>query len=102
MVELLLKMGADANFTDINGRNSLHHAINVARADSNASFEMERTLISYSADPKQRDNDNRTPLHFAFRKIANPNDTTEIDPFETVSSLSYLLDQNDINVRDNL
>jgi hypothetical protein len=63
---------------------------------------MERTLLSYKVDPKHRDVDNRTPLHFAFRKIADPYSTTEIDPFETVSSLSYLLDSNDVNIRDNL
>lgn len=35
---------------------------------------------------------NRTPIFYAFVKIGSPFDKTEIDPFETVSSLCALPD----------
>lgn len=86
-VELLLRMGADPNFKDNKSRSALHHAVNVANADADASFEMESLLLQYGADINLLDKNHRTPLYYSFVKIGKPFENTMIDPVETVSSI---------------
>ena len=85
--EFLLRIGADPNFADNKGRNALHHAVNMANADADASFEMESLLLKYGADINRLDKNQRTPLHYAFVKIGKPFENSMIDPVETVSSI---------------
>ena len=65
----------------------LHHAINMSSATADATFETELFLIENGVNINLRDVNNRVPLHYAFVKIDNWNDATQIDPIETVSSL---------------
>lgn len=74
-------------YRDPNKRTALHHAINCSTADANASFESERFLLKFGASVSERDSLNRTPLHYAFIKIDAHLQNSEIDPFETVSSI---------------
>lgn len=37
----MLNLGADPNFTDLNKRTALHHAVNEANVTADASFELE-------------------------------------------------------------
>jgi ankyrin repeat protein len=44
-------------------------------------------LIDRGVELNLRDDRGRTPLHYAFVKIGKWNDSSQIDPIETVSSL---------------
>jgi ankyrin repeat protein len=44
-------------------------------------------LIELGININAKDNKLRTPLHYAFVKIGNWKDSTQIDPIEQVSSL---------------
>jgi len=57
-------------------------------------------LIRYGARADALDKNGRTPIFYAFVKVKAPHVKTEIDPFETVSSLCALPDC-DVNVKDN-
>ncbi|CAK85722.1 unnamed protein product (macronuclear) [Paramecium tetraurelia] len=93
VVELFLtQYKADPNFRDKHNRTALHHAINTSNSQADASFEMEHLLIMNGANTSLKDYLNRTPLFYAFTKINKLNDFSEIDPFETVSSI--LADKN--------
>ncbi|CAD8079248.1 unnamed protein product [Paramecium primaurelia] len=93
VVELFLtKFKADPNFKDKYKRTALHHAINSSNSQADASFEMEYLLIMNGADTSAIDFLQRTPIFYAFTKINKQNDFSEIDPFETVSSI--LADKN--------
>lgn len=82
----LLDAGADINKTDHEYRNLLHHAVNVSQPNTEANFDLERVLIKRGIDMNQKDIRGRTPLSYAFIKIGKPDDYSEIDPIETVSS----------------
>lgn len=58
-------------------------------AGADASFEMEDFLLSRGAEINRRDKHGRVPMHYAFIKIGHPveNQTSAIDPIETISSL---------------
>lgn len=99
-VELLLNLGADPNFNDNKSRNALHHAVNKANADTDASFEMEALLLQFGAKINNIDKNGRSPLHYAFVKIGEPFVNSMIDPVETVSSLLGVVDC-EINIADN-
>ena len=86
-VETILKLGADPNQQDHNGRISLHIAVNNAETSADASFDMEALLIRQGANVNAIDKRGRTPLHYAFVKIGKPFNQEEIDPIETVTSL---------------
>ncbi|CAD8087427.1 unnamed protein product [Paramecium primaurelia] len=93
IVELFLtKYKADPNFRDKYNRTALHHAINTSNSQADASFEMEHLLIMNGANTSLKDFLQRTPLFYAFTKINKQNEFSEIDPFETVSSI--LADKN--------
>ena len=94
-----MNLGADPNFTDKNKRTALHHAVNCSNSSADASFEMEQALIKHGARADLVDRNNRTPLFYAFVKLGQLTDFTEIDPFETVSSLAALPDC-DVTVMD--
>jgi ankyrin repeat protein len=98
-VKTLLALGADPNFIDADARTCLHHAVNVSQSTADASFELEQMLIRGGARANVRDKNGRTPLFFAFIKINRPFEETEIDPFETVSSLCALPDC-EVNIYD--
>lgn len=98
MIEQILKLGADPNFKDSEGRNSLHHAVNNPKQNADSSFELEEILLKYGADINARDKKGRTPLHYVFMNIGGTGnlgaynneeyyDTTALDPVEKVSSL---------------
>ena len=99
-VEDFLKLHANPNFKDKKDRNSLHHAVNTSSSSADASFEMENLLIRHSADINAKDVRGRTPLHYAFIKIGKPDEKTQIDPVETVTSLCGFKDCQ-VNVKDN-
>jgi ankyrin repeat protein len=61
--------------------------LNISSSSADASFELEQALLIGGARADLKDKNNRTPLFYAFIKISKPFDKTEIDPFETVSSL---------------
>lgn len=82
-----MRAGADPNLADSLMRTALHHAINLSKASSDASFEMEETLLRHGANPSAQDNRGRTPLHYAFVTIGNPFEYSHIDPVEVVTSL---------------
>lgn len=65
----------------------LHHAVNLSSATADATFEIEQILIELGVDINCRDQNRRTPLHYAFVKIGQHENNTQIDPIETVSSL---------------
>ncbi|CAD8092465.1 unnamed protein product [Paramecium sonneborni] len=93
VVEFFLsQFRADPNFRDKHKRTALHHAINSSNSQADASFEMEHLLIMNNANTNVIDYLQRTPLFYAFTKFNKQNDFSEIDPFETVSSI--LADKN--------
>eukprot|EP01015_Nassula_variabilis_P014894 TRINITY_DN2238_c0_g1_i11.p1 TRINITY_DN2238_c0_g1~~TRINITY_DN2238_c0_g1_i11.p1 ORF type:complete len:265 (-),score=59.32 TRINITY_DN2238_c0_g1_i11:52-846(-) len=98
-VEKLLELGANPNLIDVDKRNALHHAVNVANSNADASFELESLLLRYGADVNTIDKRHRTPLHYAFVKIGHPFEKSSIDPVETVTSLLGVKGCN-VNIRD--
>lgn len=74
----LCDVGADINTIDKQGRNLLHEAINMSSAGSDATFETEQLLIDLGVDINKKDNLNRVPLHYAFVKIADNQETRNI------------------------
>ena len=65
----------------------MHHAINISSATSDATFETEQFLIDRGVEINLRDHRNRTPLHYAFVKIQDWKNNSQIDPIETVTSM---------------
>jgi ankyrin repeat protein len=59
----------------------------MSSASADATFETEQQLIDYGIELNLRDRHNRTPLHYAFVKIKDWKNKSNIDPIETVSSL---------------
>jgi ankyrin repeat protein len=59
----------------------------MSSATADATFETEQMLIDLGININQRDEKGRVPLHYAFVKIKNWNNYSQIDPIETVSSL---------------
>ena len=86
-IKRLVDLGADINQKDHNDRNLLHFAINMSSATADATFETEQHLIDLGVDINARDYVGRVPLHYAFVKIGNWQDSSQIDPIETISSL---------------
>ena len=86
-IRRLVDLGADINQKDHNGRNLLHFAINMSSATADATFETEQQLIDLGVDINVRDYLGRVPLHYAFVKMGAWQDSSQIDPIETVSSL---------------
>mmetsp|Transcript_30558 Transcript_30558/g.46850 ORF Transcript_30558/g.46850 Transcript_30558/m.46850 type:complete len:131 (+) Transcript_30558:1817-2209(+) len=78
---------ADVNLKDGKGRNLLHHAVNMSSATADATFETEQLIIEKGVDINHSDNRGRVPLHYAFVKIKNWKESSQVDPIETVSSL---------------
>jgi len=62
----MLKLGADPNFTDKEGRSALHHAVDISDKGADSSFEMEALLLRHKANIDLIDSLGRTPLHYAF------------------------------------
>jgi ankyrin repeat protein len=87
MVEILLANNASPNLTDKQRRNSIHWAINLSNADADASNEIENCLLSSGGDLNAVDSRGRCPLHYAFVKIGDPFNKSNIDPIETVSNI---------------
>jgi ankyrin repeat protein/predicted DNA-binding WGR domain protein len=87
IVEILLANKADPNLRDELERNSIHWAINLSNADADASNEIENCLLSSGGDLNAVDARGRTPLHYAFVKIGDPFNNSNIDPIETVSNI---------------
>ena len=59
----------------------------MSSSTADATFDIEQVLIDLGININLRDHRKRTPLHYAFVKMKKWNDTFEIDPIETVSSL---------------
>lgn len=59
----------------------------MSSASADATFETEQFLIERGVDINLRDYNIRTPLHYSFVKIDDWNNTVQIDPIETVSSI---------------
>jgi ankyrin repeat protein/predicted DNA-binding WGR domain protein len=87
MVEVLLANRANPNLIDKQKRNSIHWAINLSKADADASNEIENCLLSSGGDLNAVDSRGRCPLHYAFVKIGDPFNASAIDPIETVSNI---------------
>ena len=85
--KLVTRHEADVNQVDGKGRNLLHHAVNISSATADATFETEQLLIDLGININLRDQRGRTPLHYAFVKIKDWQNRSQIDPIETVSSL---------------
>jgi ankyrin repeat protein len=85
--KLVRDHNANVNQVDGKGRNMLHHAVNLSSATADASFDTEQTLLDLGININLRDAKNRTPLHYAFVKISDWNNKTQVDPIETVSRL---------------
>jgi hypothetical protein len=66
--------------------------VNKGSGESDTSFEIEEILITRGAKADIVDKRGRTPIFYSFVKIGNPFENSEIDPFETVSSLCALKD----------
>ena len=54
----------------------MHHAINMSAATADATFETEQFLIDRGIEYNLRDDKQRTPLHYAFVKIADWKNST--------------------------
>ena len=65
----------------------LHFAVNMSSATADATFETEQLLIDLGVNINTRDKHGRVPLHYAFVKIGNWEDSSQTDPIETISSL---------------
>ena len=87
IVEMLLANSANPNLVDENKRNCIHWAINLSNADADASNEIENCLLSSGGELNAIDARGRTPLHYAFVKIGDPFNVSNIDPIETVSNI---------------
>jgi ankyrin repeat protein len=85
--KLVKEHKANINQIDGKGRNLLHHAVNLSSATADASFDTEQTLLDLGININLRDAKNRTPLHYAFVKISDWRNKTQVDPIETVSGL---------------
>ena len=83
----MTKFKANPSFPDKFKRTALHHAINSSNSLADASFEMEHLLIKNGANTNAIDIFKRTPLFYAFTKMTKDDNFSEIDPFETVSSV---------------
>ena len=86
-IKRLHSLGADINLKDHHQRNLLHFAINMSSSSSDATFETEQFLIDLGVDPNVKDYHGRVPLHYAFVKMKDWQNSRQIDPIETVSSL---------------
>ena len=71
---------------DKQGRTLLHHAVNVSQPTTEANFNLESLLIKKGCDMNAKDIRGRTPLTYAFIKVGQPSEYSEIDPIETVAS----------------
>jgi len=87
IAQLVNKHKANINQLDGKQRNCLHHAVNMSSASADATFETEQLLIDLGIKINHRDCHGRTPLHYAFVKIKDWQNSSQIDPIETVSSL---------------
>jgi len=87
LVTLLLDNGADVNMQDNVGRTVLHIALNYSISSADASFDLEELLLERGAEVNILDNRGRSPLHYAFVKIGDPFQNSQMDPIEVVSSL---------------
>ena len=85
-IDNLVAKGADINQRDDMNWNLLHIAVNASVPNTEANFDLERLLIKKGINMNQKDKRGRTPLTYAFIKIGKPEEYTEIDPIETVSS----------------
>ena len=77
-IKRLCQVGADINLCDDKGRNVLHEAINMSSAGADATFETEQLLIDLGVDINKRDSFGRVPLHYAFVKIEDRQETREL------------------------
>jgi ankyrin repeat protein len=87
ILKLVNEHNANVNQVDSHGRNLLHHAVNLSSATADATFDTEQTLLDLGINANLRDSKNRTPLHYAFVKIQDWKNKTQVDPIETVSRL---------------
>jgi len=86
-IKRLVSLGANINQIDQHGRNLLHFAINMSSASADATFETEQLLINLGVELNVRDCRGRVPLHYAFVKMKDHANNSQIDPIETISSL---------------
>ncbi len=96
----LLGYKADPNKRDRELRSVLHIAINNSSPRIDSTSEMEALLMDSGADVNAVDKRGRTPLHYAFVKMNNWNDSSVIDPIETVTTLCAKININ-VDVPDN-
>ena len=54
----------------------LHFAVNMSSATADATFETEQLLIDLGVNINTRDKHGRVPLHYAFVKIGNWEDSS--------------------------
>ena len=69
LVEALLRtQGVEPKETDFNGRNSVHYVVQPMEGASYENVEILKTLISYGADPHQKDNLGYSPYWYAAQQ----------------------------------
>lgn len=88
VIKFLLENGASPNATNTDLRTPFHLAVNNTTGHTDESTEVIETLIAQKADLFAIDNRGRLPLHYAFVKVGNPLQSSEMDPIEICTILT--------------
>ena len=99
-MKLFLEYECNVNEKSSKGITPLHIAVNTSRDDPDVSLDLETLLIRNGADVHAIDDKLRTPLHYAFVKIENPEGTSAFNPIQIVSTLVEVMDINMIQQKD--
>ena len=84
-----LKHKININIQDAEGRNVMHLAMNKSLASFEATFDFQKLLISNGVNYNQEDDLGRVPLHYAFIKIGESPNISQVDrdPIEIISNM---------------
>ncbi|KAG8179654.1 hypothetical protein JTE90_017793 [Oedothorax gibbosus] len=96
----LIIAGADVNAVNDKLRTPLHLSINASESDSDSSYAIEECLLGFGAQLDKLDCRGRIPLHYAFTKIGEPFESSQIDPMELVVLLTGSMEKEKIGVAD--
>ncbi|XP_054722688.1 LOW QUALITY PROTEIN: uncharacterized protein LOC129232581 [Uloborus diversus] len=96
----LLTAGANVDAVNNHQRTPLHLSVNASSSDSDSSYAIEECLLGFGARADATDCRGRMPIRYAFTKIGNPFETSQIDPMELVVLLTDAMPQGLIEVPD--